>query len=101
MATILYLLMLLVAVPASAAPSGPTDFLDGIDDFLAAFGGLALSGDPLAEAEQEEPTAEPVTEPAVVTEVSRLVAAAEGRGSCWDRVSGNGRVLLIIVLRIA
>ena len=68
------LLLLLLGVSGTlAAPSEPASpFLEGLDDFLAAFDGLALPGDPVAEAAEagrQEPLSAPVQEPEIVTEV--------------------------------
>ncbi|KAF0291391.1 Kininogen-2 [Amphibalanus amphitrite] len=66
------LLLLLALSGALAAPATDSPFLDGLDEFLSAFEGLGLAGDPLAEpapAEAETGT-EPPPEQQVVTEVA-------------------------------
>ncbi|XP_043223926.1 uncharacterized protein LOC122382531 [Amphibalanus amphitrite] len=66
------LLLLLALSGALAAPATDSPFLDGLDEFLSAFAGLGLAGDPLAEpapAESETGT-EPPPEQQVVTEVA-------------------------------
>ena len=90
------LLLLLGVSGALAAPSEPdSPFLEGLDDFLAAFDGLALPGDPLAEAAEagaQELVPAPVQEPEIVTEVRisteymHQFLHATACFSCWTGV---------------
>ena len=70
----LFLLLLTLRCSLAApveSPATENPFLEGLDDFLAAFDGLSLGGDPMATPEPAATDGETTetTEPEVVTEV--------------------------------